>query len=429
MTATRDRTGGLGALLTIAYRNIWRNGRRTALCAFAVAIAVFFNIFMKAWIDGMVGSMEEVVRTYETGDVNVVSSGFEADREYYPVQFPIAIGQYAEGSDVDELIAEIEALPGARAALPRITAYATLFDSTVKYALLWGVRAEREREINIWNLSDRDDGIVLGRYPAEGANECAVGTEFSRKTGLKVGDKLPLKTLSAQFSDKYWSPVIVGVFEFDYAKYDENVVIVSFDRLRRILSLGGATQQLIVYAKDSGRSAELRSGVERIVGEGNVVREWTDNFWVAYMRQFSFLFVVIFGVFQVVASFLIINTVLMVIHERIKEIGMMGALGMTRREIVLVFFFEAVYLSIIGALAGCILGGAATLLGSLYPMDLELITGGGLKDMPVAGTIFVAFTPLAIAKGFIFGVTISAICTILPSLKSAFVEPVEALRR
>jgi putative ABC transport system permease protein len=424
MADARDRTGGLGALLTIAYRNIWRNGRRTALCVAAVAIAVFFNIFMQAWIDGMMDSIEEVVRTYETGHVNVVSSAFEADKEYFPVQFPVA-----DGRNADELVAEIEALPGVSAALPRITAYATLFDSTVKHALLWGVRQDRERLINHWNLTDRDDGLVEGRFPADGANECAIGTEFARKTGLKVGDKLPLKTMSAQFSDKYWSPTVVGVFEFDYAKYDGEVVIVSFDRLGRILSLDGATQQLFVYAKDPGRAAELRLGIERIVGEGQVVREWSDNYWVAMMRKSSFLYVIIFAVFQIVASFLIVNTVLMVIHERIKEIGMMGALGMTRREIVLVFFFEAVFLSVIGAFAGCLLGGVVTKLGSLYPMDTELFTGGGMKDMPFSGTLFIAFSPATIAQGFLFGVAVAAACTILPSLKSAFVEPVEALRR
>ena len=138
MDGRMEGRGGLGALATIAYRNIWRNGRRTALCVVAVAIAVFFNIFMQSWIDGMMDSIEEIVRTFETGHVNVVSAGFEEEREYYPVQYPIA-----EGRSADELAAAIEALRGVRAALPRITAYATLFDSTVKHALLWGVRPGR----------------------------------------------------------------------------------------------------------------------------------------------------------------------------------------------------------------------------------------------------------------------------------------------
>ncbi len=416
--------GGLGAIVTIAYRNIWRNGRRTALCVVAVALAVFFIIFMESFIRGMTDSIEDVVRTFETGDVSAVSESFEEDKEYYPAQFPIA-----DGRGADELVAEVEALPGVRAALPRITVYATLFDSTVKHALLWGVRAGREAEVNDLNLADRGDGIVLGRFPEDGASECAIGSALAAKAGLRIGDKLPMKVVSAQFSDKYWSPTVSGIFEFDYAKYDEDVVVVSFDRLSRVLSLDGATQQLFVYAEDGVPASLVKAEVSGALGPGHVVREWGDNYWVAMMRQMTGIYVIIEAVFQIVASFLIINTVLMVIHERIKEIGMMGALGMTRREIVLVFFFEAVLLSVLGALAGCALGGAATWLGSLFPMDTQAFTGGGLKEMPFSGTIFIAFSPAILAKGFAFGVLVSAACTILPSLKSAFVEPVEALRR
>ncbi len=424
MENKKTKTGGAVALATIAYRNIWRNGRRTALCVVAVAIAVFFNIFMQSWIDGMMDGIEVVVRTFETGHVNAVSARFEEEKEYFPVQYPIA-----DGNSAKELVAEIEALPGVKAALPRITAYATLFDSTMKHALLWGVDAQRETEINHLNLTKRSDGLVQGRYPAAGANECAIGTETARKTGLKLGDKVPFKTLSAQFSDKYWNPTVVGIFEFDYAKYDEGLIIVPIDRLQRLLVLGEGTQQLFVYAEDAEESPAIKAEVSGLLGEGHVVREWTDNYWVALMRQSSFVYVIVFAVFQIVASFLIINTVLMVIHERIKEIGMMSALGMTRREVVSVFFFEAIFLSVFGALAGCLVGGIVTAVGSRFPIDMELFTGGGMKEMPISGTIFLVFSPKAIAGGFGFGVLVSACCTLLPSLKSAFIEPVEALRR
>ncbi|MFA6507635.1 MAG: ABC transporter permease [Treponemataceae bacterium] len=424
MKTNEQKNGGLSALMTIAYRNIWRNGRRTALCVTAIAIAVFFNIFMQAWMEGMIDGIEEVVRTYETGHVNIVAAGFERDKEYFPVQYPVADGRNAQ-----ELIDNIEKLPHVRAALPRITSYATLFDSTVKHALLWGIDVEKELKVNIFNLTDRDDGLKDGRYPKKGEAECAIGSILARKMGLKIGDKLPLKTVSAQFSDKYFNPTIVGVFEFDYRKYDEDVIIVPFDKLQKILVLGQGTQQLFVYADNASWSAAIKTDIGALVGKGNFVREWRDNYWVAMLQQSTFLYFIIFGVFQVVASFLIINTVLMVIHERIKEIGMMGALGMTRREIVSVFFFEAVYLSIFGALIGCAVGGAASYIGSLFPLDLEFFTGGGMKDMPISSTIFIKFSPGIVAGGFVFGVAVSAACTLIPSLKSAFIEPVEALRR
>jgi putative ABC transport system permease protein len=119
----------------------------------------------------------------------------------------------------------------------------------------------------------------------------------------------------------------------------------------------------------------------------------------------------------------------MIIHERIKEIGMMGSLGMTRREIVEVFFFEAVFLSIAGAIAGCVAGGITCLILSFFPFDINAMNGGGFKEMPMSGTLRLAFDWGIILQGFILGVVVSAVCTLFPSLKSAFVEPVEALRR
>jgi putative ABC transport system permease protein len=418
------RIGGAGALVKIAGRNILRNRRRTLFCVSAAAIAVFFTVFMQAWMAGMTGNMEEVVRTFDTGHVSVVSSRYEEEKEYYPVWFPVAGGLP---------VAELERLAlgaeGVKAVLPRITAYATLQDSTVKHAFLWGIKVREERALNNFNLTRRDDGLVEGRYPEPGANECAVGVRMAEKAGLKPGDRVPLKTVSAQFSDKMWSPVITGIFRFDYAKYDENAIIVDFSRLQRLLVLEEGTQQLFIYAQDSSRSRGLAARIKTLLGEDNVVREWRDNYFVVLMRQSMMIFVVVYLVFLIVASFLIVNTVVMVIHERIKEIGMMGSLGMSRAKIVRVFFFEAVFLSVLGSLAGCAAGGVATAVFSFFPLELDVFTGGGMKEFPMAGTISLAFDPAILLQGFVFGVLITSICTLFPSLKSAFVEPVEALRR
>ncbi len=417
-------SGGFLALLTIAWRNIWRNKRRTALCIVAVAISVFFIIFMQSWIDGMMRGLEEVVRTYESGHVNAVSTRYEAEKEYFPAQFPLA-----DGASAAELVRKIESIEGVHAALPRISVYGTLFDSSVKHALVWGIDIERENSINTFNLTKKSDGIIEGRYPRSDENGCAVGSEMARKAGFKVGDTITLKLVSAQFSDKYWNPVITGIFEFDYQKFDEDTIIAPLERLQRILGLHDATQQIVVYAKEHRMSGAIRSQLQELFGPDNVVREWTDNYWVAMMRSMTGMYIIIFAVFQIVASFLIINTMLMVIHERIKEIGMMGALGMSRTEIVSVFFLEALLLSILGAAAGAIAGGLSAWAGSNYPIDMTLMTGGGMKDLPISGTLYLSFSAKLIAQGFFFGVIVSGLCTLLPSMRSAFIEPVEALRR
>jgi putative ABC transport system permease protein len=440
--SVNHKQGGFFTLVTIAYRNILRNKRRTLFCISAAAIAVFFTVFMQAWMSGMIDNIEKVVRVFDTGHVSVVSSRYEAEKEYYPVQFPIAGDNSVDGNDAGGLpVAELERLvlsvDGVKAALPRIMAYATLQDSTVKHALLWGIQVRDELALNNFNLTRRDNGLLKGRYPEPDANECAVGFRMAEKAGLDIGDRIPLKTVSAQFSDKMWSPVITGVFQFDYLKYDEEVIIVDFTRLQRLLVLGEGTQQLFIHAEKASQSRAITSRLRALLsalpsaspGEENVIRDWRDNYVVILMRQSMMMLVVVYLVFIVVASVLIVNTVVMIIHERIKEIGMMGSLGMTRAEIVRVFFFEAVFLSVLGSLVGCALGGLVTLGFSFFPLDLTLFTGGGLKEFPMSGTMTLAFDPLILLQDFLFGVVVSSICTLFPSLKSAFVEPVEALRR
>jgi putative ABC transport system permease protein len=149
---------GFRSLLTIARRNTLRNTRRTVLCVTAVGIAVFFTIIMQSMIRGMLGSVEEVVQVFDTGHVSVVSAEFEADREYMPVQYPVAGGR-----PCGELLREIGAIPGVRAVFPRISAYATLRDSTVKHAILWGVKVEEETALNSFNMTRRSNGLVAGR--------------------------------------------------------------------------------------------------------------------------------------------------------------------------------------------------------------------------------------------------------------------------
>jgi putative ABC transport system permease protein len=365
-----------------------------------------------------------VVRVFDTGHVSAASADYEAEKEYMPVQYPVG-----QGRPFSELASEIKAIPGVKAVFPRIAAYATLQDSTVKHALLWGIDIEGETAVNAFNMTTGGNGLIQGRYPAPDSNECAIGSRMAQKAGFRVGDRVPLKTVSAQFSDKMWNPAITGIFEFDYMKFDDGAILVDFDRLQRLLVLGDATQQVFVFAEKETQSKAVAARLQSILGDTDVVRDWRDNYFVAMMRQSMAIFYLVELVFLIVASFLIVNTVVMIIHERIKEIGMMGSLGMTRGEIVRVFFFESVFLSVFGSLAGTVLGGLLTFVGSLFPLDYNAMTGGGFKEMPISGTLFLEFGPGILAMGFFFGVIIASICTLFPSLKSAFVEPVEALRR
>ncbi|MDR2966084.1 MAG: FtsX-like permease family protein [Treponema sp.] len=422
--ANEIKQGGTSTLIKIAFRNIWRNKRRTAFCFTAVGIAVFFIVVYSSLIDGMTKSINDTVQVYELGHIRVVSAQYEAENEYLPVQYPVA-----DGKSWKEMAADIRQIPGVRAVLPRIATMATLQESTIKHAFLWGLDIEGETSVNHLNLANRDNGLVEGRFPAPGANECAVGIVFAQKSGLGIGDRIPQKTISAQFSDKIWSPVITGIFNFDYIKLDEQYIVVDIERLQRLLVLDEGTQQLIIFVDDERQSPQIAAAIQNLLGEDNVVTDWSENYWVAIMKMVIPIYTIVFLVFLIVASFLIINTVVMIIHERIKEIGMMGSLGMTRGEIVKVFFFESFFLAAFGALCGVIVGGLLTGLLANFPIRMGDMYGNTFSDMPMSNTIFFHFTAGRLVMAWFLGVFVASLFTLIPSLKSAFVEPVEALRR
>jgi len=419
-----NKQGGTGTLIKIAYRNIWRNKRRTFFCFTAVGIAVFFIVVYSSLINGAIKCINDTVHVYELGHVNVVSSRYNAESEYMPVQFPVS-----DGTDCKELAASVRKIPGVRAVFPRISSIATLQESTIKHAVLWGLNIKDEMAANHFNLTYRNDGLLEGRWPAPGTNECAIGRVFSQKAGLAIGDRIPLKTVSAQFSDKIWSPEITGIFNFDYIKVDEQYIIVDFQRLQRLLVLGEGTQSLVIYADDDKMSGSITAAAQRLLGDGDVVTDWEDNYWVALMKAALPIYTVVFFVFLIVANFLIINTMMMIIQERIKEIGMMGSLGMTRREIVSVFFFESVFLAVFGALAGVIAGGLIAGIGSNFPIRMGDLYGNTFSEMPLGNAIFFVFSPWILLRSWLMGVIVTSLFTLIPSMKSAFVEPVEALRR
>jgi putative ABC transport system permease protein len=412
-------------LVTIAFRNIFRNLRRTMFCVAAVGIAVFFIVFYSSFIAGMLESMREVIQVFELGHVRAVSAQYEAESEYSPVQYPVA-----EGRSLAAVTGRIRAIPGVKAVFPRISAYATLQESLVKHAALWGVNMREETAVNHFNLTGRNDGLLEGRWPEPDSSECAVGLRFSEKAGLKIGDRIPLKTVSAQFSDKMWAPVITGIFRFDYAKADAETIIVDFGRLQRLLVLDDAAQQIIVYADSPEQSRRVAGEMEKILGPEDVVTEWRDQYWIVLMNMYEPLYFLMYLIFLIVACFLIVNTITMIIHERIKEIGMMGSLGMTRLEIVGVFFFEALFLAMAGATAGAILGGVLTGIGQFFPLRWTAIAGEStFASMPAANAIFFDFSLAGLLRSWLMGVLTASLFTLFPSLKSAFVEPVEALRR
>jgi putative ABC transport system permease protein len=299
----------------------------------------------------------------------------------------------------------------------------------VKNALLWGIDLEEEMKYTVFNskTGNADGCLVTGRYPVAEANECAIGYVLAARMGVGLGDRVRLRLVSSEFSNKFYSPVVTGIVDFNFGQMDDKVIIIPFARAQRLATLAGRTQALYVFLDRQAAAERVAAALQqRYAGSDLSIRPFTRHPYITLMKSGEIAMTIIYVVFLVVASFLIVNTIIMVIHERIKEIGMMAALGMTRREIVEVFFLESLILSGLGSLAGCLASGLATFFVSRVPFDIGSYMG---EMMAMNNTLFVTFSPAIIGQGLLYGLLISGACTLFPSLRSAFIEPVEAIRR
>jgi len=117
---------------------------------------------------------------------------------------------------------------------------------------------------------------------------------------------------------------------------------------------------------------------------------------------------------------------MMVIYERTREIGTIGALGMNGGQIVLLFVIEAMIISTIGSFLGTIAGGALDYYWSVVGIDFAKLSGG--LDMPTTDMIYPRFGISILIGSFLFGVVIASVFAAIPARRAAKIEPVEALR-
>ncbi|MBN2545471.1 MAG: ABC transporter permease [Spirochaetes bacterium] len=548
-------------LIKIAYRNIFRNTRRSILSMAAVGLAVLLIVFFMAFVEGMMDSMKLIATTFESGHIKITTKDYEKEENFMPVWYPV--------ENPDYYIDEIKKIKGVKRVTPRILSYGTFTNSKVKHGIIAGVKiddilqsVDDKIKYGYYNFTRKSNGLLIGRYPDKNENECAIGYRLAKKMEIiwtvidkyefewlinnidkeeatlmkdcykydeslksykltlfnyqnlpkkevkrlnkiekikyldlinlfmnidvkslpeRIGNfantveyllifdymketflksyqydadnevynikndlkkneellsyiksalelRIPFKILSSQYSDKYSDPRITGVFEYDYITIDESMLIIPYERMQKLASLRNKTQSIFVFAENLKDIGNIKQEISlKFNNPELVIKDWTQFPFLAMFNSFELMYYIIYAVFLIVASFLIINTVLMVIHERIKEIGMMGALGMKRHEIIIVFFLEAFFLSVIGAFFGTFIGGITTLILSYMPVSMEAMMGG--IEFPVTNTIFVKFSFMILLSSFLFGSLLTSACTIIPSLKSAFIEPVEALRR
>ena len=405
-------------MFKLAWRNLWRRKRRTAITVISIAIGVGLCLFFTGLGDGMYGQVISMAVRSGSGHLVLENPAYRDDQV---LKHTIRAG--------DALIRAVQQLEGLEGYSLRISGPGMVSTS---YGTVGGafdaVQPELDREFSLLNRN-----LVEGRY-LESGRDMIVGTELARKLKVNIGSKVVLTAQDRDGETVQDLFRVVGTFRTRSDMMDGFYFQITLDRAREMLGLqDDELTQVGVYLSDrhlQDEALERLRGSVPVQAGGTAVVPWQDvltdlaNYIEVdsasnYIFQALLFLVILAGV---------LNTVLMSVMERTYEFGVMLSIGMSRMRLMTMVVVECAMLACIGTACGAALGWAENAVLYRYPIDLssyvpDATVGGFFMDMALQMNLTTPHFIITLALVFI----LILIVGVYPAFKAARIEPVDAL--
>jgi lipoprotein-releasing system permease protein len=397
----------------------WRYLRRPtdALVSAVGAVSVFGLII---GVMALVISM--ALMTGYRGDLQRKLLGGNAEIFVYSINGPIA--------DKSRLIDTVRTTPGVTEAAPVLFQHAlvtTERNTTGSEVMLKGIEAARARSSPML-------AKIIGPRGAfdtpEGERGVAVGKYLATKLGVRAGSSISITVPAdggGSFMPRSASFVVTNVFDTGFYEFDARWLFIDLPEAERLLDAPGSANLLEVKLATGASLDGVTRAIADRTGHRYAVSDWRDMnrqlFSMLKIQQLV-LFIVI-GLIVFVSTFNIVSTLIMTVHEKRKEIGILSSMGAESSLISRIFLWYGTMVGVAGTAAGVILG----------VVICWVITRFHLVSFPpeIAEVYFVSSIPFVtrvrdLAVISAFAITVSFIATVVPSLRAARLSPVEALR-
>jgi lipoprotein-releasing system permease protein len=341
----------------------------------------------------------------------------------------ILIRDYSEGGleDYEQLISRVQSVDGVINASPVVLDYG-LITGVVKSqgAMLRGVDFEREKESSPW-LQD----LSMGELPDPEAKRDGIllGRDLSFSIGATVGDKVTLLTSSSRLSPMGPLPrmrqfIVTGIFHTGLYDFDSVTALVSLKAAQKAFNLKNNINLIQIRISNISRAAEIAEKIKELLPAQAYAITWMElnrALFSALKLEKQLMFLTI-TLIVLVAALNIIATLILMVMEKTRDIGILKAMGTTSRSIRKIFFLQGAMIGVIGTAVGTALG----LLWCWLANTFELIK----VPQEIYVIAFVPFRIKPLDLLMIIGVTliISFLSTLFPSHRASKVDPVEALK-
>ncbi len=399
-------------LIKMAYRDLGRNRRRTFFSALALGIGLALLLLMAGVIHWeLVDSMNATIKL-QSGNLQVRAKTYNEDKTSLAwedlIQNPAAIAS------------QIAALAPVKLATPRL--YASGIVASGDTSL--GVRIMGIDPPSPANDPFRD-GLVNGQYfNANDSGGILIGKTLADKMGLKANDPVTLLVNTANGSVDQQTFTIRGIYDTHTPSYDESTVFMPLAKAQSFAQAGDHASVIFILLKDSQQSAAVAAAIQSSQYQVLTLEEMNPLLVLLDQYANSFMIVLYLIVLAITAT-VIVNTLIMAVFERTREIGILAAIGMQSSRIMSLFFAESVMLGLGGIALGLLVGvPLVSLVGSIgIP-----IGNFGLTGFLIGGRIYAQLT---LSDGFtlsLLALFVTLLAALYPALLASRMEPVEALR-
>ena len=400
----------------MAWRNIWRNKMRSIVIILSIAVGLFAGIAVLALYKGMMTSRIRTVIDAEVSHLQVHDTSFKKD---YESRFIIKNG--------DSLLRSITGISQIRLAVPRSVTTGMLSTATGSAGVqINGAIPDLEYQVSQLNKKVREGRL----FDVSRRNEVMVGKKLAVKLKLRPGSKLVLTLTDTSGSIVSGAFRVASIYQSDNAPLDERNVYVKLNELNTLLGSGNTFHEIAILLKNDNDVKMVQQQLRNIFPSYQV-ETWREispetDLLVRTTDQYSYIIIIII---MLALAFGIINTMLMAILERTREIGMMVALGTNRIRIFFLVLLETVFLTLVGTPFGILIGWLTTAYFEKHGLDLS---GMGREMMSSFGFDTMVYPEFPVDKlgGVLIIVSATAIVSCLfPAMKALKLQPVEALRR
>lgn len=405
-------------IIKMAWRNMWRNWRRTAIATVAIVLGVMLLLLM----DGMIKGSDQAifgnaVRLYG-GNIQVHAPGYRETARRLPL-LPL------ENSEL--VVDTIDAQPEVVAATKRINTGGLVSSSDGSYPVtITAIEPAKEAPFSLIA-----ENITQGRFldPQDG-DAVLIGQGLAELIGVQVGDRVTLIGRRLNESMRQRTMTIVGIYSLGLGEAERGTVFINLPTAQTLYNLRGLETEVTVSLSSINVQDQLLSELRSELPTYEV-DSWSDlRPEIQQTLQTKSVATSILGLIVVlIASIGILNLMLMAVFERTREMGVLAALGMKNRQIMTLFLLEGTFIGFLGAVVGCTLGWILVQSIALVGIDLGYAEGMGEITALMGSRLYPSLPLVDVVTFGVLVVVISALASIYPAWQASRKEPAEALHQ